>query len=101
MYIPNNNAQYYPLCRIKLMVETFEHSTKLIKQSKVPKDVKLMFRKHYYKTLGTSVINSPLSPLSLQQLHGVIFREALLLNKDVNIHRSEALKSKGRTNELL
>ncbi len=27
MYIPNNDAQNYPLCRLKLMVETFEHST--------------------------------------------------------------------------
>ena len=33
---------------------------------KVPKVVKLTNKKHYYKTLGASdVINSPLSPLSL------------------------------------
>ena len=28
----------------------------------VPKVVNLMYKKHYYKTLGTSVMNSPLSP---------------------------------------
>ena len=32
---------------------------------KVPKVVSQQIRKRYYKSLGTSVINSPLSPLSL------------------------------------
>ena len=27
MYIPNDDAQKYPFCRLKLVVETFEHST--------------------------------------------------------------------------
>ena len=43
MYIPNDDTQNYHFCRIKLMVATFEHSTKLTNQSKfikVPKDVK-------------------------------------------------------------
>ncbi len=32
---------------------------------KVPKFVKIMNKKHYYKTFGTSVINSPMSRPSL------------------------------------
>ena len=27
MYIPNEDSQNYPLCRLKLVVETFEHLT--------------------------------------------------------------------------
>ena len=27
MYIPNDNAQNYPFCRLKLVVEKFEHLT--------------------------------------------------------------------------
>ena len=45
MYIPNDDTQNYPFCSVKLGVETFEHSN--------------------YKTLGTSVINSPVSLVSL------------------------------------
>ena len=26
MYIPNNDAQNYPFCRLQLVVETFEHA---------------------------------------------------------------------------
>ena len=26
MYIPNNDTQNYPFCRLKFVVETFEHS---------------------------------------------------------------------------
>ena len=36
-----------------------------IKFTEVPKVVRLVIRKQYYKTLVTSVINNPLSPLSL------------------------------------
>ena len=35
---------------------------------KVPKDGERRIRKHYYKTLGTSVINSPMSSPSLAEL---------------------------------
>ena len=65
MYIPNDVTQNYPFCRLRLVVETFEHSTKWINQlkfNKVPKIVKPMNTKRYYQTLGTSVINSPMSP---------------------------------------
>ena len=27
LYIPNDDRQNYPFCRLKLFVETFEHST--------------------------------------------------------------------------
>ena len=27
MYIPNDDTQSYPFCNVKLVVETFEHST--------------------------------------------------------------------------
>ena len=27
IYIPNNDAQNYPFCRLQLVVETFGHST--------------------------------------------------------------------------
>ena len=39
--IPNNDRENYPFCRLKLLVETFDHSikSKLIK-IKVPKAVK-------------------------------------------------------------
>ena len=48
MYIPNDDTQNYPCCR--LVVETFGKSSKeLISQ-------------RCYKTLGTSQINSRMSP---------------------------------------
>ena len=27
MYIPNDDTQNYPFCRLQIVVETFEHST--------------------------------------------------------------------------
>ena len=63
MYIPNDYAQNYPFFRLKLVVETFEHSTKLpINQNQSPKSLSQRIRKRYDKTLGTSVMNSPLPP---------------------------------------
>ena len=60
MYIPNDNTQICSFCRLK-SVETFEHSTEWIDQSKQSPQI----RKRCYKTLGTSVIYSPLSSRSL------------------------------------
>ena len=37
MYIPNDDAQNYPFCRLKLVVETFGHLTKWTNQSKANK----------------------------------------------------------------
>ena len=34
IYIPNNVKQNRPFCRLKLVCEKFEHSTKLTNQSK-------------------------------------------------------------------
>ena len=52
----------YPFWRLKIGVETFEHSIKRTNESKVPKVVAPNNKKRYCKILGTSVINSPLSP---------------------------------------
>ena len=36
MYIRNDDSQNYRFCRLKLVVETFEHSTYWINQTKLP-----------------------------------------------------------------
>ena len=59
MCIPNNDTQNNPFFRIQLVVETFGHVFLVINQ-KVPK----VFEK--ILSLGTSVINSPMSPPSLK-----------------------------------
>ena len=64
MYIPNNDTRNYPFCGLQLMVETFRHSTNQ-NSLKSPKLLIQRIRKSYNKTLETSAINSPLSPLSL------------------------------------
>ena len=61
MFIPNDDTQNNTVCRLHLVVETFRHSN----SRKVPKVAKPRKRKPYYNTLGTSVINSPMSPPSL------------------------------------
>ena len=55
IYIPNNDTK-------KLRFSVNQNS------QRSPKLLSERIRKHYYKTLGTSVINSPLSPLSLEKL---------------------------------
>ena len=70
MYKPNNGVQHWPFCKIQLVVEMFGHSTYWTNQSKFNKslkDVRKRIGKHYYKTLGTGVINSLMSPPSLEQ----------------------------------
>ena len=42
MYIPNEDTQKYPFCRLKFVVETFEHSTEETKQSKITKVSKVV-----------------------------------------------------------
>ena len=67
IYIPNNDTQNYLFCRLQLMVEMFEHWTnEQTNQNSLesPKLFSKRIRKCYCKTLGTSVINNPLSPLS-------------------------------------
>ena len=59
MYNPNDYTQYFPFCRLKLVIETNQNSIK------VPEVVEPTNKqKRYYKTLGTSVIiNSPMSSI--------------------------------------
>ena len=73
MYIPNADTQIYPFCRLHSVFVTFGHSTLGPTQHKFPKILKKKVlrddmptnNKRYYKTLGTNVINSPISPSSL------------------------------------
>ena len=61
MYNPNVNAQNYPFCRLWLVVETFDtqfNKPTNIDLLKVPKVVKLMNKKRYWKALGTNVIKA-------------------------------------------
>ena len=55
MYIPNNDTQNHIFYRLKLVVETFEHSsswTNHLKYTKVPKVVKLTNKKMILKEFG-------------------------------------------------
>ena len=60
MYIPNEDTQSYPFCRLQLIVG---HLTKFNNENlrKVPSLSSQRMRKRYYKTLGTSVINCTMS----------------------------------------
>ena len=64
------SSQNSLLCRLQLVVETFGHSSQQpIKiQWKSPKLLSQRIRKRHYKTLGSSVINSLLSTLSLKNI---------------------------------
>ena len=55
----NDDTENYNVYRLQFMVETFRNSTQQTNQSKFNKSL----QKRYYKTLETSIINSPLSPL--------------------------------------
>ena len=64
IYNPNDDTQNYLFFRF--LVEMFGHATKWTKNpQKSPKLLSKRIRKYYDKTLGTSVINSPMSPPSL------------------------------------
>ena len=68
MYIPNDDTQNYSLRRLQLMVEMFKHILNESTNQNSVKAAKLVSQrigKRYCKTLGTSVINSPMSPPSL------------------------------------
>ena len=65
MCIPVDVIQNYTFCLFKLVVEMFGHLTLWTNQWKSPRLLIQPIRKRYYTTLGTSVIISPLSPLSL------------------------------------
>ena len=58
-----NPSEYYNKCLKRL--DTSLNETKNLNLIKGPKVVKQQIRISYYKTLGTSVINSQMSPPSL------------------------------------
>ena len=62
MYIPNDDTQNYLFCILQLIVERLDTQLKFNKS--LPKFLSQQLE-HYYKTLGTSVINSLKSPPSL------------------------------------
>ena len=57
MDIPNDDTQNYPICRLQLVVETFEHSTWWINQ--------LKFNKKFPKLLSQQIINVNVKHLCL------------------------------------
>ena len=65
IFIPNDDTQNYSLCRLKLKIKTFQHSTLLTNQSKL---LSQRIRKRYHEILETSLFNSPFSPLSMGNL---------------------------------
>ena len=65
MHILNDDTQNYHFCRLQLEFETFGHSiNKRTNKKSLKKVVKSTNKKRYFKTLGTSEINSqcPLPP---------------------------------------
>ncbi len=73
VYIPNNDTQHYLFCRFKLVYTQLNKASKKITQ--VPKFVRPTNKK-LLLTLGTSVINSPLSPISLVKEVNYIFNKS-------------------------
>ena len=65
LYIPNDDTLNNPFFRLKLMVETFEHSTKWTSQSKFNKSPQSCQANKYHKTLETNVIGKQSNILSL------------------------------------
>ena len=70
MFIPNDYTQNYPFCRLQLGVETFEIQLFEPINYNSLKSAKLLSQqiRRYYKTLGTSVIKSPICPPSVLML---------------------------------
>ena len=62
MYIPNDDIQNYPFFRI-LLVAQLNIPTNQNSNSQIV--FKQRIKQRYYKTLGTSAINSPISPPGL------------------------------------
>ena len=64
MYIPNEDTQNYPVCILQLVVETLgTQLNELINKNSIIvfKFIKATNKEILLKTLGTSVINSPMS----------------------------------------
>ena len=70
MYTTNDDAQNHPSCRLQLVdkwLDTLMNESTNKNSIKVPTVVKPTKKKRYYKTLGTSGINSSMSPSSLSK----------------------------------
>ena len=73
MHIPNVDTQNCPFCKLNLVVETFGHSTKGTNQSTFNKSSQI--KKTLLFEFGTSVINSPMSPSSLENCTFVLLKK--------------------------
>ena len=63
MYILNDDIQNYPFCRLKLVIETLNLINQLISLNSLTLNLlSQRIRTRFYKTLGTRVLYSPLSP---------------------------------------
>ena len=62
MYIPNADTQNSLFCKLQLVVETFGNWMNQSNSLKVPKVIQPTNEKTLLNTLGTSAINSLLSP---------------------------------------
>ena len=64
IFIPNDDTQNSLFCKLQLLkrLDTQLHESANQNSLKVPKVDKSTNKKTWLKTLGTSVINSPLSP---------------------------------------
>ena len=63
IYIPYDDTQNYTFCRLKLVIETFEHELKERTNQNSLKLLSQRLRKRYHKTLGTSVIVTAHCPI--------------------------------------
>ena len=85
MYIPNDETQNYNYNYNK-WIWTLNIMIQQIKiQYKYSKLFSQRIIKRYYKTLGTSVINSPMSPPSLKNIWNYIFFNQRLLSPNIYI----------------
>ena len=59
MNIPNDNAQNYPFCILKFVVETLDTHFKKPTNQNPLMVLHQRIRKRYYKTLGTTIKKEP------------------------------------------
>ena len=65
MYIPNDDIQIYPFCRLNKWLKSLNTQLTKAKNQNSPVLLSQLIKERYYKTLETSVINSQSYPLSL------------------------------------
>ena len=71
IFIPNDDAQNFPLLYLDYnqWLKYLKYYQPIKIQLKFPNLLSQRMRKHYNKTIGTSVINSPMSPPPSLQFH--------------------------------